>query len=90
MMPHPRIRARCGYSNKTSNETKRSDMRGYLTKLKAEMEGRLGCGIEVVEDRDLGCSCKIYRLDGLGLTYKQTCENALAMFESHRGKSAAG
>ena len=36
----------------------------YLTKLKAEMEGRLGCGIEVVEDRDLGCSCKIYQLDG--------------------------
>ena len=33
-------------------------MTGYLTKLKAEMEGRLGCGIEVVEDRDLGCSCK--------------------------------
>jgi hypothetical protein len=27
----------------------------YLTKLKAEMEGRLGCGIEVVEDRDLVC-----------------------------------
>ena len=25
---------------------------GYLTKLKAEMEGRLGCGIEVVEDGD--------------------------------------
>ena len=24
----------------------------YLTKLKAEMEGRLGCGIEVVEDGD--------------------------------------
>ena len=23
----------------------------YLTKLKAEMEERLGCGIEVVEDR---------------------------------------
>ena len=32
-------------------------MTGYLTKLKEEMEGRLGCGIEVVEDRDLGCSC---------------------------------
>ena len=33
-------------------------MTGYLTKLKEEMEERLGCGIEVVEDRDLGCSCK--------------------------------
>ena len=33
-------------------------MTGYLTKLKAEMEGRLGCGIEVVEDRDLGCACR--------------------------------
>ena len=33
-------------------------MTGYLTKLKEEMEARLGCGIEVVEDRDLGCSCK--------------------------------
>ena len=28
-------------------------MTGYLTKLKAEMEGRLGSGIEVVEDRDV-------------------------------------
>lgn len=26
-------------------------MTGYLTKLKEEMEGRLGCGVEVVEDR---------------------------------------
>ena len=25
---------------------------GYLMKLKVEMKGRLGCGIEVVEDRD--------------------------------------
>ena len=33
-------------------------MTGYLTKLKEEMEGRLGCGIEVVEDRDLGCVCR--------------------------------
>ena len=33
-------------------------MTGYMTKLKDEMGGRLGCGIEVVEDRDLGCSCK--------------------------------
>ncbi len=33
-------------------------MTGYLAKLKEEMEGRLGCGIEVVEDCDLGCSCK--------------------------------
>ena len=32
-------------------------MTGYLTKLKEEMEGRFGYGIEVVEDRDLGCSC---------------------------------
>lgn len=64
-------------------------MTGYLTKLKEEMEGRLGCGIEVVEDRDLGCSCKIYRLAGLGLPYKQAYESALEMFESHRGKSAA-
>ena len=33
-------------------------MTGCLTKLKAEKEGRLGCGIEVVEDRDLGCACR--------------------------------
>ena len=33
-------------------------MTGCLTKLNAEMEGRLGCGIEVVEDRDLGCVCR--------------------------------
>ena len=33
-------------------------MTGCLTKLKAEVDGRLGCGTEVVEDRDLGCSCK--------------------------------
>ena len=26
-------------------------------KLKEEMEGRLGCGIEVVEDSNLGCLC---------------------------------
>ena len=31
----------------------------YLTKLKAEMEGRLGCGIEVVEDRDSIYPCKM-------------------------------
>ena len=37
-------------------KTKRSDMTGYLAKLKEGMEGRLGRGIEVVEDRDLGCS----------------------------------
>jgi hypothetical protein len=34
-------------------------MTGYLAKLNAEMEGRLGCGIEVVEDLDLGCPRKI-------------------------------
>ena len=34
-------------------------MTEYLTKLKEEMEARLGCGIEVVEDRDLRCPCKI-------------------------------
>ena len=34
-------------------------MTGYLTKLKEGMEGRLGCGIEVVEDRSLRCPCKI-------------------------------
>ncbi len=65
------------------------DMTGYLAKLKDEMEGRLGCGIEVVEDRDLGCSCKIYQPDGLGLPYKQAYESALEMFQSHHGKSAA-
>jgi hypothetical protein len=64
-------------------------MTGYLTKLKAEMEGRLGCVIEVVEDRDLGCSCWMYQIDGLGLPYKQAYESALEMFESHRDKSAA-
>ena len=32
---------------------------GYLEKLKAEMEGRLGCGIEVVEDRDSSYPCKL-------------------------------
>ena len=32
---------------------------GYLTKLKAEMEGRLGCGIEVVEDGDSRYPCKL-------------------------------
>ena len=58
MILHPRIRARCGYSNKTSNEVKWSDVTGCLTKLNAEMEGRLGCGIEVEEDRDLGCACR--------------------------------
>ena len=31
----------------------------YLTKLKAEMEGRLGYGIEVVEDRDSIYPCKM-------------------------------
>ena len=31
----------------------------YLTKLKAEMEGRLGCGIEVVEDGDSRYPCKL-------------------------------
>ena len=49
-------------------------MTGYLTKLKDEMEGRLGCGIEVVEDRDLRC------------LYKKAYESALRMFESHRGR----
>ena len=28
---------------------------GYLEKLKAEMEGRLGCEIEIVEDKDSSC-----------------------------------
>ena len=32
---------------------------GYLMKLKAEMEGRLGCGIEVVEDGDSSYPCKL-------------------------------
>ena len=32
---------------------------GYLTKLKDEMEGRLGCGIEVVEDGDSRYPCKL-------------------------------
>ena len=32
---------------------------GYLEKLKAEMEGRLGCGIEVVEDGDSSYPCKL-------------------------------
>ena len=31
----------------------------YLTKLKAEMEGRLGCKIEIVEDRDSSYPCKM-------------------------------
>ena len=31
----------------------------YLTKLKTEMEGRLGCGIEVVEDSDSIYPCKM-------------------------------
>ena len=31
----------------------------YLTKLKAEMEERLGCGIEVVEDSDSIYPCKM-------------------------------
>ncbi len=64
-------------------------MTGYLTKLKAEMEGWLGCGIEVVEDSDLGCSCWMCQINGLGLPYRQAYESALEMFESHRGKSAA-
>ena len=32
---------------------------GYLEKLKAEMEERLGCGIDVVEDKDSSYPCKI-------------------------------
>ena len=31
----------------------------YLPKLKVEMEGRLGCGIEVVEDQDSIYPCKM-------------------------------
>ena len=31
----------------------------YLMNLKAEMEGRLGCGIEVVEDGDSRYPCKL-------------------------------
>ena len=35
---------------------------GYLEKLKAEMEGRLGCGIEVVEDGGFALSdCRTKR-----------------------------
>lgn len=32
---------------------------GYLEKLKAEMEGRLGCGIKIVEDGDSSYPCKM-------------------------------
>ena len=32
---------------------------GYLEKLKGEMEGRLGCKIEVVEDGDSSYPCKM-------------------------------
>ena len=32
---------------------------GYLEKLKVEMEGRLGCKIEIIEDGDSGYPCKI-------------------------------
>ena len=31
----------------------------YLEKLKTEMEGRLGCKIEIVEDGDSSYPCKI-------------------------------
>ena len=31
----------------------------YLEKLKAEMEGRLGCKIEIVEDKDSSYPCKM-------------------------------
>ena len=68
----------------------------YLTKLKAEMEERLGCGIEVVEDRDSSYPCKLEyarnyviwarvfpdRLDMIGLPYKKTYESALAMLDA--------
>ena len=32
---------------------------GYLEKLKAEMEERLGCKIETVEDNDSSYPCKM-------------------------------
>ena len=32
---------------------------GYLTKLQAEMEDRLGCKVEVIEDKDSSYPCKI-------------------------------
>ncbi len=32
---------------------------GYLEKLKGEMEGRLGCKIETVEDKDSSYPCKM-------------------------------
>ena len=32
---------------------------GYLEKLKAEMEERLGCKIEIVEDKDSSYPCKM-------------------------------
>ena len=68
----------------------------YLTKLKAEMEGRLGCGIEVVEDGDSSYPCKLEyarnyviwarvfpdKLDMIGLPYKKTYESALAMLDA--------
>ena len=31
----------------------------YLERLKAEMEGRLCCKIEIVEDKDSSCPCKM-------------------------------
>ena len=42
---------------RAKKETKKKEGRagmttGYLEKLKAEMEERLGCGIDVVEDKD--------------------------------------
>ena len=42
---------------RAKKETKEKEGRagmttGYLEKLKAEMEERLGCGIDVVEDKD--------------------------------------
>ena len=55
---------------------------GYLTKLKAEMEGRLGCGIEVVEDGDSRYPCKLeYARDcrgehGVGVRSSGRCINA--------------
>lgn len=68
----------------------------YLEKLKAEMEGRLGCGIEIVEDGDSCYPCKMEyarnyvtwakvfpdKIDMIGLPYKKAYESAVAMLES--------
>jgi len=68
---------------------------GYLENLKAEMEARLGCGIEIVEDGDpsyplqdricyYATWAKVFpdKLDMLGLPYKKAYESAVAMMGS--------